>query len=114
MGLRDRLRRLEREAEKVNAPALDEYWSATRRETARRLRSAYDRLARLPGNGPPTPYPGRDHRDTLLADETPERAEADRQVVQKWETANGTPDITSHAERVRARLRNVRSPDTSV
>ena len=103
MGLRERLRRLEREAERANAPTSERYLAATRHETAQRLRSAYERLARLPGNGPPAPHPGREGRD-LLADDTLERAEADRRTVEVWERANGAPDIRAAADAVRARL----------
>lgn len=107
MSLRDlkaQLARLKTRAERRDAPTLEEYWAAARRETARRLRSAYERLARIPGNGSPAPHPGREGRDLLLANDTPEQAEADRQVVERWEKANGKADIRSHAEQARARL----------
>lgn len=52
MGLRERLRRLEREVERANAPTWVEDWAAARRDTARRLSGVYERLARIPGNGP--------------------------------------------------------------
>ena len=101
MGLRERLRRLKREAERSNAPTLGQHLAATRHETARRLRGAYERLARI-GDVPTTPHPGRD-RD-LLADDTPERAEADRRIVEAWTRAHGTPDIKGAADAARARL----------
>ncbi len=107
MGLKERLRRLEREAERAEAPTWNEYWPAARRETARRLRGVYDRLARLGGDSS-APHPARDNQDTLLAGDTPERAEADRRVVERWERAHGKADIKGAAEHVRARLDDTR------
>lgn len=101
MGLRERLRRLERELERANAPTFAEYWAATRRETARRLRGIYGRLARI-GDTPTTPHLGRDRE--ILVDDTPERAEADRRTVERWERANGKADIGGAADEARARL----------
>ena len=103
MGLRERLRKLERELERANAPTSDRYLAATRRETARRLRGAYERLACIPGNGPTTPGVRRG-RDSLLANDTPERAEADRQVVGGWERAHGAPDTRGAADAARAKV----------
>ncbi len=105
MSLRDlkaQLARLKARAERRNAPTSEQYWAAARRETARRLRGVYDRLARIPGNGSAAPHPGPGRE--ILADDTSERAESDRQVVQAWERAHGAPDIRSRAEQVRARL----------
>ena len=103
MGLRERLRRLERELERASAPTLDRYLAATRRETARRLQGVYESLARAPGNGPSAPHPGR-HCRKLLADDTPEQAEADRRVVEAWEGAHGAADIRAAADAARAKL----------
>ena len=111
MGLRARLRRLEREAERANTPIPEEYWAAARRETARRIRGALERLARLPSlDGSPVAHLGRDNRE-FLDDDTPERAEADRRTVEAWEGAHGAPDIGSHAEQGRARLLDMRPKD---
>lgn len=109
MGLKERLRKLEREAEQVEAPTPEEYLAANRRETARRLRRAYERLARIPGDGPPVSHLGARHPDReLLADDTVEQAETDRRTVEAWERANGAPDIRSHAKKARARLLEAR------
>ena len=110
MGLRERLRRLEGEAQKANAPTFDEYWAAARRGTARRLQGAYERLALLPSlNGSSTPITGREDReDGLLSDDTPERDEADRRTVEAWEGANGAPDMAGAADEARARLLSMR------
>ncbi len=59
-------------------------------------------MARIPGNGPAAPHSGRDRE--LLADDTPERAEADRRVVEAWERAHGAPYIKGAADEARARL----------
>lgn len=109
MGLAERLLRLEREAELAEAPSPQEYLAAHRRETARRLRGVYERLARIPGDGPPVSHLGARHPDReLLADDTVEQAETDRRTVEAWERANGAPDIRSHAEEARARLLEAR------
>jgi len=71
---------------------------------AQNLRLVCARLARIPGNGSlgSAPHPG--HDSGLLADDTPEKAEADRRVIGAWERAHSTPDIKGAAEQVRARL----------
>ena len=101
-ALRAQFARLKARAERRDAPTLDRYLAATRRETERRLWSAYERLARIPGGGPSAPHPGHD-RD-VLADDTPEQAESDRRVVEAWEGAHGAPDIKGAADEARARL----------
>ncbi len=63
----------------------------------------YDRLARIGGTSS-APHSGRDNEDALLADDTPEQAEADRRTVEKWEKANGAADIKGAADAARARL----------
>ncbi|MDP9476454.1 MAG: hypothetical protein M3R38_12360, partial [Actinomycetota bacterium] len=93
MSLRDlraRLARIEARVESGDAPTWDEYWAAARRERARRLGAAYGRLARI-GNGPPAPHPGRGGRESLLAGDTTEQAEADRRILARWEEANEAP-----------------------
>jgi hypothetical protein len=106
MGLRERLRRLELEAELGESPAWDEYWAAARRERGRRLGAVYDRLVRI--GGYPTPHPGRDGWESLLAGDTRERAEADRRVVARWEEAHGTADLNVAADAARAKLLEAR------
>lgn len=107
MGLRERLCRLERETERANAATSVRYLAAIRRETVWRLHGVYDRLARIPGdNGPSTPHPRHDRE--LLADDTSERAEADRLVVGDWERAQGTSDIKGAADAARARSLDTR------
>ncbi len=103
MGLRERLRRLELEAEHGDAPAWGEYWAAARRERARRLGAAYERLAQISGGSPVT-HPGRGVREALLVDDTPKRAEADRRTVARWEETYGTADLKVTADAARARL----------
>ena len=102
-GLKAQLARLKARAERRDAPTSDRCLAATKRETARRLRGAYDRLARVPGSGPPTPQLGRKSRELLVGD-TPEQAEADWRVVQAWERAHGKADIKGAADEARARL----------
>ncbi len=60
------------------------------------------------GGDSPTPHPAREGRDSLLADDSPEQAEADRRVVEVWEKVNGAPDIKGSADTVRARLLDTR------
>ncbi len=102
MGLRERLRRLELEAERTEAPTWDEYWGAARRERARRLEAVYGRPALVSDSA--VPSPGRDGRQSLLADDTPERAEADRRVLDRWGEANGAPGTKVAADAARAKL----------
>ncbi len=102
MGLRERLHRLELEAEKGDAPTWDDYWAAARRERAWRLAAIYERLDRIGGSN--ATHPGRDDQGALLAGDTPEQAEADRRTVEKWERANGKVDIKGAADEARARL----------
>ena len=45
---------------------------------------------------------------TILDDDTPERAEADRRTVEAWEGAHSAPDIKGAAEEARAKLLNMR------
>ncbi len=70
-------------------------------DTARRLKSVCERLARFGGNSS-APHPGRNRK--LLADGTPEQSTADRRTIEKWERANGTPDIKGAADEARAKL----------
>ncbi len=100
--LRDWLRRLEREAERSDAPTWEEYWAAARRERARRLGAAYGRLAQVGGS--PATHPGRDGRESLLEGDAPERAEADQRTVGAWEKAHGLADIKGAADEARAKL----------
>ncbi len=102
MGLRERLRRLELEAERVDAPTWDEYWAAARRERARRLAAIYERLDRI-GGSPATP-PGQCSREALLVGDTLERAEADRRTVARWEEAHGALGTKVAADAARAKL----------
>ena len=106
-GLRAEFARLKARAERRDAPTSEDYFAATRRERARRIRGALGRLARLPSlDGSTTSHPG--HAREPLADDTPERAEADRRTVEKWERAHGTPDIKGAADEARARLLDMR------
>ena len=50
---------------------------------------------------------GRDNRE-LFVDDTTERAEADRRVVEAWQKANGAPDVKGAADEARARLLDMR------
>ena len=103
MGFKERLRRLEREAERANTPTLAEYSVAAMRQTARRQRGPLDRLARLPPlDGSPLAHLGRGRE--LLADDTPELAENDRRVVEAWERAHGKADIRAAADAARAEV----------
>ncbi|MDP9457812.1 MAG: hypothetical protein M3Q49_01780 [Actinomycetota bacterium] len=95
--LHERLRRLEREAERANAPTFADYSKAVARQTARNLAGVYRKLA-AHGGDPPT------GRTRGPEGDTPEQAEADRRTVEKWERANGAPDITGAADEARARL----------
>ena len=97
MGLRERLRRLEREAERTNVPTFAEYSRATARRTARSLASAYRKLAAHGGNPPAGRRQGPEG-------DTPEQAEADRRTVEAWKWAYGAPDIRAAADEARARL----------
>ena len=97
MGFKDRLRRLERELERANAPTFAEYSRATVRQTARNLASAYRKLAAHGGNPPAGRTRGPEG-------DTPEQARSDRRVVEAWEGAHGAPDIRDTADEARARL----------
>ena len=108
-GLRSRLLKLERETKKTDAPTFDEYSAAASREGARRIRGALERLARLPSlHGSTTSHTRLEGQDSLLVDDTPEQAQADRRTVEAWERAHGKADIRPHAEQARARILDMR------
>ena len=56
------------------------------------------------GRRPSSRRAGRESRDSLLDDDTPERVEADRRTVEAWERAHGTPDIKGAADEARAKV----------
>ena len=97
MGLRERLRRLEREAERANAPTFAEYSVAAVRQTARNLAGAYRKLAAHGGDPPIERAQGPEG-------DTPEQAESDRRTIERWEGAHGKADIKGAADAARARL----------
>ena len=96
--LEDRLRRLERRL--VWQPSADEYLDASNRERVRGLHTLAERLAPHGFDGD---YLFVEETRGMLAEDTPERRERDREPVEAWERAQGI-DKTQEVEGARERL----------
>jgi hypothetical protein len=96
--LEDRLRRLERKL--VWQPSIDEYLDASKRERTRALAMLTERLKK---HGLDGDYLFVEANRRMLAEDTPERRERDRETVEAWERAQGI-DKTQEVEGARERL----------
>lgn len=103
MSIRARLRRLEQKVTRVSVPTRSEFDDAAQRECVRNLQSAYGKL------DPDLPRQRFKESDLkLIEGDTPERIEADRRTVERYERANGMGDETaSYAERARQKLKSM-------
>lgn len=94
----DRLRRLEERF--ILEPTVDEYLDASSREAVRALHALAERLA-------PHGYDGghlfTEHSLRMLAEDTLERRERDRETVEAWYRAQGI-DRAAKAEGAKERL----------
>ena len=95
MGLKDRLDRLEAQAERQNVPTWAEYEAASERERLRTLVSAYSKLGDSPGSAPGQTLSEEDRE--LLEGDTPEQQARDRNVIERWERAQGVTDLIDAA-----------------
>ncbi len=82
--LEDRLRRLERRL--VWQPSVEEYLDASNRERTRSLRTLVKRLAPYGFEGD---YLFAEANRRMLAEDTPEWRERDREIVEAWYLAQG-------------------------
>ena len=96
--LEDRLRRLERRL--VWHPSVDEYLDASNRERVRALHTLTQRLEKYGFDGG---YLFTEGSRLMLADDTPERQERDRETVEAWYRAQGV-DRMSEAEGAKEKL----------
>src|SRR5215203_5139728 len=97
-SLEDRLRKLEEQL--IRVPSVDEYLDASNRQQVRNLHALAERLV-------PHGFDG-DHLFTegdrrMLAEDTPEWRERDRETVEAWRKAQGI-DLETDAEGARERL----------
>jgi hypothetical protein len=83
-NLEDRLRKLEEQL--VLVPTVDEYLDASNREEVRALHAL---AARLAPNGFDGGYILTEETLRMLAEDTPERRERDREIVEAWYKAQG-------------------------
>ncbi len=95
MGLRERLRRLELKAERAEVPTPEAFLDAHQRTVAR----LHERWADEIGDPEGSLLSEEDY--AILSEDTPERAETDRRVVEAW--GEGI-DLATEADAARARL----------
>jgi hypothetical protein len=98
----DRLRKLEEKWMLV--PTVDEHLDASSRESVRALHTLAERLAPHGFDGD---YLFTEHSLRVLAEDTPERRERDREIVEAWYRAQGrdrAAEIEGAPERLLARL----------
>ena len=96
--LEDRLRRLERRL--VWQPSVDEFLDASSRERVRALHKLAERLAPYGFDGD---YLFVEANRRMLADDTPEQRERDRETVEAWYRAQGI-DAETEAEGAKEKL----------
>ena len=96
-SLEDRLRKLE---ELIRVPSVDEYLDASNRERSRALHALAERLEKY---GFDSDYLFTDHSLRLLAEDTREWRERDREIVEAWNRAHGR-DRAAEAEGAREKL----------
>jgi hypothetical protein len=97
-NLEDRLRKLEERL--VLVPSIDEYLDASNREQVRALHLLAERLALHGFDGA---YLFVEANRQMLAEDTPERRERDRETVEAWSTTQGR-DRTAEAEGAKEKL----------
>ena len=100
--LEDRLRRLERRL--VWQPSAEEYLDASNRERVRSLHALAKRLGKYGFDGG---HLFTDHSLRVLAEDTPERREGDRETVEAWNRAQGrdrAAEVEGAKEKLLARL----------
>jgi hypothetical protein len=99
-SLEDRLRRLEEQI--IRAPSIDEYLDASNREQIRALHVLAKRLEKY---GFDCDYLFTEVTRRMLAEDTRERQERDRETVEAWHTAQGiVPELEGAKERLLAKL----------
>ena len=97
-SLEDRLRRLEEQL--VHQPSIDEYLDASNRERVRALHALAERLEKYGFEGD---YLFVEANRRMLAEDTRERRERDRETVEAWYQSQGR-DRMSEVEGARWRL----------
>jgi len=101
-SLEERLRKLEEQL--VRQPSLDEYLDAGSRERARALQALAERLA---PDGFDGDYLSTEGDRRMLAEDTPERRERDRETVEAWYRAQGidrAAEVEGAKEKLLAKL----------
>jgi hypothetical protein len=96
--LENRLRKLEESL--IRQPSVDEYLDASNRERTRALHALAKRLAPYGFDGD---YLFTEESRLMLAEDTPERQERDREIVKAWYKAQGR-DRASEIERAKEKL----------
>jgi hypothetical protein len=94
----DRLRKLEKRF--MLEPTVDECLDASNRESVRALHALAERLAPYGFDGD---YLFTEHSLRVLAEDTPERREGDRETVEAWRKAQGI-DLEMEAEKPKEKL----------
>jgi hypothetical protein len=97
-SLEDRLRKLEEQL--VRQPSVDEYLDASNRERTRALHTLAERLIPY---GFDSEYLFTEENRRMLAEDTRERRESDRETVEAWHRAQGV-DRTSEVEGAKEKL----------
>jgi hypothetical protein len=97
-NLEERLRRLEERF--IRVPSVDEYLDASNREGVRALHALAKRLEKYGFDGS---YLFVEANQRMLAEDTPERQERDRETVETWYRAQGT-DRAIEVEGAREKL----------
>jgi hypothetical protein len=99
-SLEDRLRRLEERL--VHQPSVDEYLDASNREQVRSLHTLAELLAPYGFDGD---YLFTDANRLMLAEDTPQWRERDRETVEAWYRAQGiVPELEGAREKLLAKL----------
>ena len=101
-SLEDRLRKLEERL--ILVPTVDEYLDASNREEVRALHALVERLAPYGFDGD---YLFTYNSLGVLAEDTPERQESDRETVEAWYSAQGidrAAEVEGAPERLLARF----------
>jgi hypothetical protein len=101
-NLEERLRRLEEQL--IRVPSVDEYLDASNRE---RLRSLHALAVRLAPHGYEGGHLFTEENRRMLAEDTPERRERDRDIIERWREAEGVDraaELEGAKEKLLARL----------
>ena len=101
-SLEDRLRRLEERL--IRVPSIDEYLDASNREEVRALHTLAERLEKYGFDGD---YLFTEANRRMLAEDTPEQQERDKETVEAWHKAHGVDraaEVEGANERLLARL----------